>query len=185
LKANNRSYYGEGVQTALQYENESTNFSHNVELGLRLHRDGLDRFQWRNAYTMQNGTLVLEELGEQGTESNRLEDARAFAGFLSYELDWKGFTFSPGLRYEDINLSRDDYGKNDPERTGVDLSSRENNVREWIPGATLSYELNENSDLFFGAHKGFAPPGSKGRKGANPRLRISSDLQFDSWCKQE
>jgi len=161
LKANNRSYYGEGVQSTFQYEYNSMHWNHKLELGMRIHRDGLDRFQWVDGYTMQNGTLVLENAGEPGTESNRLEDARAIAGFLNYELNWNRLTITPGLRYEHIILSRNDYGKNDPQRTGNDLSSRQNKVKEWIPGAAFNFELSENSDVFFGVHKGFAPPGSK------------------------
>jgi len=123
---------------------------------------------------MQNGTLVLDAEGVPGTESNRLEDATAFAGFLSYEMNWNRFTFSPGLRYENILLTRDDYGKNDVDRTGIELSSRENKVSEWIPGASLSFELSEKSDVFFGVHEGFAPPGSQ--TDAKPEKSINYEL---------
>jgi Fe(3+) dicitrate transport protein len=64
------------------------------------------------------------------------------------------------LRYEDITLTRDNYGSNDPGRTGVDLSSRENNVNVFIPGVGANYRINNMWSFFGGIHKGFSPPGS-------------------------
>ena len=38
---------------------------------------------------------------------------------LLYKLKYKNLTLTPGLRYENITLNREDFGKNDPDRTGT------------------------------------------------------------------
>lgn len=168
LKANNRSYKSRGVQTTLSYRPAAGHF---LDLGLRFHKDELDRFQWVDAYRMDNGTMELTKPGTPGTESNRIESATALAAYLQYKLKIGHWTFIPGLRYENIELTRKDYGKNDPARTGADLSERSNQVDVFIPGIGATYQLNLETAFFAGIHKGFAPPGSK--EGTQPESSIN------------
>ncbi|MAT54026.1 MAG: TonB-dependent receptor [Saprospirales bacterium] len=168
VKANNRSYKSRGVQTVLGFRPSA---AHTFDLGLRFHKDELDRFQWVDAYRMDNGVMELTKPGTPGTESNRLESATAFAAYLQYKLKIGQWTFIPGVRYENIELARKDYGKNDPERTGADLSERSNQVDVLIPGVGATYQLNMETAFFAGIHKGFAPPGSK--EGTQPESSIN------------
>ena len=64
------------------------------------------------------------------------------------------------MRYEDIVLERDNFGSDDPNRTGADLSSRENKVSVFIPGIGFNYKFNNSTSVFGGVHKGFSPPGN-------------------------
>lgn len=159
LKHNNRSYYSQGVQLGGRYQ-WGDEWSQDLKFGLRYHEDGVDRFQWEENYQFQNEGLSFLNSTVPGTESNRLEDAQALAAHAEYRVNWKAWTLSPGIRYENIYLSRADYGKNDPERTGADLSERSNRVDVWMPGLGLRYDLNPQNHLFLGVHKGFTPPGS-------------------------
>ncbi len=174
VKANNRTYFARGIQTILGFNFDNTTLSQNIDLGLRFHEDQMDRFQWVDEYAMDNGVMKLTNAGIPGTESNRIESARAFASYLQYRLDFGKFSATPGIRYENITLSRRDYGKNDPERTGVDLSERSNHVEVFIPGIGLNYNLNSNFNLFAGVHKGFSPPGSK--EGTKPEESVNYEL---------
>ena len=174
VKANNRIYFARGIQTILGFNFDNTTLSQNIDLGLRFHEDQMDRFQWVDEYAMDNGVMKLTNAGIPGTESNRIESARAFASYLQYRLDFGKFSATPGIRYENITLSRRDYGKNDPERTGVDLSERSNHVEVFIPGIGLNYNLNSNFNLFAGVHKGFSPPGSK--EGTKPEESVNYEL---------
>jgi len=161
LKNNNREYYSQGIQAAATYKwGQSGNFAQKLKAGLRYHEDGVDRFQWTDDYIILQGDLALVNPGTPGTESNRLEDAQAWAAFAEYQLSWKKWTFSPGLRYESIALQRRDYGKADTERLGNNLSERSNQVDVFIPGFGLRYDMNAKQQFFAGIHKGFAPPGS-------------------------
>lgn len=174
VKANNRGYYGRGVQTVLSSNFNAFKASHRVDLGLRIHEDQMDRFQWVDEYAMDNGNMELTESGTPGTDSNRLENAKAFAAYLNYALKFNKLTITPGLRYENITISRTDYGKNDPGRTGIELSERSNAVEVFIPGFGIDYKFNKFFSTFAGVHKGFAPPGST--EGTEPEQSVNYEL---------
>lgn len=166
VKANNREYLARGVQSILGFQHRSGKLGHEVELGMRYHRDQMDRFQWVDRFAMRDEKMTLIEAGDPGTESNRIQSARALAVFLQYGLTWGGWSTTTGLRFEDIQLRRTDYGKTDPQRTGSDLKNRKNEVAAWIPGFGVSYQFTPGLSSFVGIHKGFAPPGD--REGTKP-----------------
>ncbi|MBW8050209.1 MAG: TonB-dependent receptor [Cytophagales bacterium] len=174
VKANNRSYYAQGVQTIFAFNFKTKNISHEIDLGFRFHQDQIDRFQWIDKYKMDNGVMELTSKGTPGTESNRIETANAFAGYVQYQLKYGNLTAIPGLRYENIQLERQDYKKSDPERTGSDLSERSNQVGVFIPGIGIGYKFNKYLSSFAGAHKGNSPPGSK--EGTLPEKSINYEL---------
>tara|TARA_Y100000589_G_scaffold314943_1_gene337922 strand:+ start:832 stop:3276 length:2445 start_codon:yes stop_codon:yes gene_type:complete len=174
IKANNRSYYAQGVQTVLGFNFTTHKITHNIDLGFRVHQDQIDRFQWNDEYAMDNGVMELTNAGIQGTESNRIETADAIATYLQYKLNIGKITITPGIRYENITLARQDYGKNDPTRLGSNLSERSNTVDVFIPGVGLDYRFNKYLSTFGGVHKGFSPPGSK--EGTKPEESINYEL---------
>ena len=159
VKANNRSFLSSGVQTKLDIHWDGEQAYHDLEIGARLHEDQEDRFQWLNEYSIKNGAMELNNTGTRGTDANRISEANAFAAYAFYKYTYKNITLTPGVRYENMDLSRVDYGKNDPERNGSDLSGRSNSLSVWIPGVGFNYRLDQVS-IFGGIHKGFAPPGS-------------------------
>jgi len=174
VKANNRSYSSQGIQSALNYKFNTASIEHDLEFGIRLHRDEVDRFQWVDGYKMEEGTMKLTTKGAPGTESNRIEMTEAFSSYIQYIFKYGNLTAIPGLRYESMMMKRADYGKNDPLRTGVDLSERENFVDIFIPGVGIDYKFNKNVSTFAGVHKGFSPPGSK--EGALPEESTNYEL---------
>jgi Fe(3+) dicitrate transport protein len=161
VKANNRSYYAQGAQTVFKFNFNTKKITHGIDIGIRIHQDQIDRFQWVDEYAMDNGVMELTNAGVQGTESNRIETANAVASYIQYKFKIGKFTAIPGLRYENIFLMREDYGKNDPGRSGIELSKRSNSVDVFIPGIGLDYQFNKYLSTFAGVHKGFSPPGSK------------------------
>lgn len=162
VKANNRKYYSQGIQTKLDYHWYKGDAFHDIEVGFRAHYDEEDRFQWVDKYSISNtGILDLTTAGIAGTDANRLSNAVAFASYITYKLKYNNWTFTPGVRYENITLQRDDFGKNDVNRTGVNLASRENSVGVFIPGMGANYKFNNDFSLFGGIHKGFSPPGNQ------------------------
>jgi len=172
VKANNRSYLSEGIQAKANYETGD----HQLEWGIRIHRDEMDRFQWLDGYSVDSGIMELESAGVKGTESNRIESASAIASYLNYIVTYGKFKFNLGLRMEDITIRRDDYGKEDPERNGTNLNTRTNEIMSWIPGWGFQYEIDETSQLFGGIHKGFSPPGSSPE--TSPESSINYELGY-------
>lgn len=185
IKNNNRSYYSQGLQSKLSVHWGHQN-QQQLNLGIRYHEDGMDRFQWNNLFRLNNGDFSLIEAGTPGTESNRLEDAKALAAFGEYRLQWKSWTLSPGLRYEHIQLDRRDYGTQDIDREGTNLKERENTVDVWIPGIGIRRDWSSNKQIFAGVHRGFSPPGSL--PDSKPELSINTELgtrwQFDWFALQ-
>jgi len=174
VKANNRQYYAEGIQMILNKTFTTGELKHEVEIGFRAHEDQMDRYQWVDKYRMDNGTMKLTTAGQPGTESNRIETAQALASYVQYKLRMNKITITPGLRYEYISMTREDYGNDDIERTGKDLLKRRNDVDIFIPGIGLDYLFNNNLSTFLGVHKGFAPPGTK--EGSLPEESINYEL---------
>lgn len=173
VKNNNREYLSTGIQTKFDLHWTGERTFHDVEIGLRYHFDEEDRFQWLDDYAMTNGQMMLTTEGIPGTDANRISDARAFAAFGMYKFKYDNLTLTPGLRYENITLSRDNFGSNDPGRTGTDLSQRENQVDIFIPGIGFNYNF-QNISIFGGVHKGFSPPGNQ--EGQLPEESVNYEL---------
>jgi Fe(3+) dicitrate transport protein len=174
VKANNREYYAQGIQSIVGMQWLQQKLRHEIELGLRYHRDQEDRFQWEDAYSMSNGLMQLHSAGTPGTESNRINQATALAAFLQYRLTTGRLAITPGLRYEDIRLEQRDYGKADPGRGGAALKQSVNTVSAFIPGVGINYSFSQTLNAFLGVHKGFSPPGFK--EGARPEQSISYEI---------
>lgn len=175
VKANNRKYYATGIQTKLDYHWYKGDTFHDLEIGLRYHYDEEDRFQWVDKYSISNtGVMALTTDAIEGTDANRISSANAFASYITYKLKYNNWTFTPGVRYENITLQREDFGKNDVNRTGVNLATRENSVGVFIPGMGANYKFNNDFSLFGGVHKGFSPPGNQ--VGQAPEESINYEL---------
>jgi len=178
VKANNRSYESKGIQSRANI-NFGDRWTQELEVGLRYHEDFEDRFQWKDFYAIQNGQMNRTTAATPGTDANRVSSAKALAAHALYKLTISDLTLTPGLRYEHITLSRENYGSSDPGRSGKDLSNRENEVDVFIPGIGAHYRLDNAWSFFGGIHKGFAPPGSL--EGTDPEESINLELgsRFD------
>ena len=109
--------------------------------------------------------MSLADYGSPGAQGNRVSYAKSFATYLMYKYKFKGLTITPGIRYESIELSRNDYGKSNPLRNLDEVSYRNNSVSVFIPGIGFNYTFNNKFSIFSGIHKGYSPPGnSEGQK---------------------
>ena len=101
---------------------------------MRYHYDEEDRFQWEDGYSITDLEMTRTSEGPRGAEGNRISSARAFATYAMYKLKYKNLTLTPGLRYENILLQRDDFGSNDPNRTGLVYLNAKIKLTIFIPG---------------------------------------------------
>jgi len=167
LKNNNRAYYAAGIQQAygLQFDTDglagAETIEHDVEIGWRYHYDEVDRFQWVDLFRMDDGRINRTERGTPGTESNRLQDARAFSSYIQYRLTAGALSVVPGVRYENMTLRRENFGTADPDRVGTPTVD-EKKLDVWMPGIGLDYKFTDTFSAFAGVHRGFAPPGPTG-----------------------
>ena len=154
VKANNRDYLSQGIQTVLDADFNA----HQVKFGLRFHKDEMDRYQWVDGYELDsNYKMNLVNKGVAGTDSNRVDSAEAIALFIHDEWTVGDLIVNAGLRYEDMKIERNDWGKTDPERIGTP-SHKVNELDVVLPSLALTYRMTDELVLLGGVQKGFAPP---------------------------
>lgn len=159
IRANNREYYGRGLQAEFNTESYIGDTSILWTAGARYHQDEEDRFQDQDAYRIENRQLVLTTDAAPGSKTNRISNAKATSAYLEADINLGKLMLTPGLRYESIELTREDYSTSDPTRTAGPSQVRNNKVNVFIPGLGASYELSDKTLLLAGVHKGFNPPG--------------------------
>lgn len=179
VKANNRNYLSQGIQ------GEYVLFTggHQIKVGARVHNDEMDRFQWVDNYQLDSDYVISTlDAGIPGTDSNRIDSANALSAYVHDTWEYGNLTVSGGLRYEDVNLARDDWGKTDPLRT-TDPAMRRNSVSAVLPGIGATYQLSDDLLLLSGVQKTFSPPSpgnnnAEGEEGWNYEagLRYSDNL---------
>ena len=179
IKANNREYYSSGIQAVFNVNAGN----HDIQAGVRIHSDEMDRFQWEDRYGMQNGKLVMTTQATKGSDSNRIDSAEATALFAEDRFTYGDITVTAGARYEEIVLNRDDWGKTDPDRSETP-SQRQHTMDVIVPGIGFEYALNDYQSVSVGVHKGFAPPGP-GTSGVEenavePETSINTEIGFKS-----
>ena len=179
IKANNREYYSSGIQAVLNVNAGA----HDIQAGLRIHSDEMDRFQWEDRYGMQNGKLVMTTQATKGSDSNRIDSAEATALFVEDRFTAGDMTVTAGARYEEITVMRDDWGKTDPDRSETP-SKREHTMDVIVPGIGVEYAINEFQTVSVGVHKGFAPPGPGTSgvtdKAVDPETSMNTEIGFKS-----
>lgn len=177
MRANNRAYYSQGIQTVFDIEFQTGEIAHDIHISTRIHQDQEDRFQWEDDYSIENKVMKLEVAGIPGSQANRIETANASASYIFYKLAFQNLTVTPGARYENIKIQREDFGRTDLERTGSNLSTRTNRISVFLPGVGLNYQFNPRLNLFAGVHKGFAPPGSSSETDAEQSVNYELGLR--------
>ncbi len=175
VRNNRRDYYSEGIQAVLEWQLGPAEARHDLDVGVRFHRDGEDRFQEEDRFQMLGGRRTLTALGDPGSNANRIASAQAWAVFVQDTIARGRWTWSPGLRVESIDLERQDFGRADPDRSGTDLALRANAITEWIPGLGVNFRIDERTSLFGGLHRGFSPPSPSSTRD----VRAEESLNFE------
>lgn len=156
VRANNRNYQSRGFDQRVTWRLNSMT---EVRAGIRLHRDEVDYFQWEDQYAVTLNASERTFEGTPGSQANRVVSAHAIAAYTTVDLDFGKLHLTPGVRREVIAYKGTAYGRDDTMRTGLDVERSSSNVAVVLPGIGVSYDLSDLDAVFFGAHKGFAPPG--------------------------
>ena len=107
---------------------------------------------------MASGKMNLTTRGNPGSQSNRISDADALSFSVQDEIQWGRWSITPGMRYENIDLTRTDYSKTDPGRA-TPTKVKTNSVKILVPGVGINMDITPALRLFGGIHEGFSPPG--------------------------
>lgn len=179
-RANNRSYYSQGVQAELQWDLGFADTEIALTTGLRVHEDEEDRFQHENGYRMEDGLLVMTSVGAGGSKTNRVSDAKASSYFVNAEIRNGRWIVTPGIRYEDVDLRRLDFSTTDPTREQGPSSVRKNSVSTTIPGIGVLYRINSDWRLLAGVHKGYNPPAPGSSAKEESSVNIEAGTRYDN-----
>jgi len=179
-RANNRSYYSQGIQASIEWDFGFGETDVALTAGLRVHEDEEDRFQHENSYRMQDSLLVKTSAGAPGSKTNRVSDAKANAYFVNAEIRTGAWILTPGLRFEDVTLRRFDYATSDPSRDAGPTRVRNNSVSTAIPGVGALYRLSNEWRLLAGVHKGFNPPAPGSSAQEESSLNIEVGTRYDN-----
>jgi len=165
VRNNSRQYHSKGVQAILDWSIEAGSVRHDLQAGIRYHEDDEDRLQRNDNYQQIGGELLLNDIGLEGNAGNQVQSAKAWALYLYDRLEWESWTFTPGLRYETIDLERVRYQTDGDEPASRDPSnfrdSRSNGVDIWLPGVGAIFRVNDQWSAVAGVHRGFAVPGNQ------------------------
>ena len=180
IRANNRVYYSRGVQARIEWDLGLGDTEILLHTGLRLHEDEEDRFQHQDGYRMQDGVLALTSAAAGGSQSNRVSDANVRSLFVDAEIRSGDWIFTPGVRFEDIEMARVDYATDDPARTQGPTRVRKNSVQVLIPGAGVLYRLNKEWRLLAGVHKGYNPPAPGSTANEESSVNVEAGVRYNS-----
>lgn len=180
IRANNRDYYSQGVQAKIEWDLGFGDTDVTLNTGIRVHEDEEDRFQHQDGYRMEDGSLILTTAAAGGSQTNRVSDANVRSYFVDSEIRSGDWIFTPGIRFEDIEMTRYDFSTTDPTRALGPTQVRSNSVQVFIPGAGVLYRLNRDWRLLAGVHKGFNPPGPGSSAEEESSINIEAGFRYDN-----
>ena len=178
IRANNRAYFSKGVQAKIEWDFGFGDTDVSLNTGIRVHEDEEDRFQHQDGYRMDDGTLVLTTAGAPGSQTNRVSDAEVTSYFVDSNIRAGKWIFTPGVRFEDIEMTRLDYSTADPTRALGPTRVRTNSVQVFIPGAGALYRLNNEWRILAGVHKGFNPPGPGSSASEESSINVEAGIRY-------
>lgn len=179
VRANNREYYSRGLQTQVGYLFETGDWQHDMEIGLRYHQDEEDRLQWEDTYAMENGEMVFQSAVQPGETTNRVTNATAWAAYVQNTMRYGNWTLVPGLRYENIEITRRDYQEDPPDRS-VTEDRRRASYDVFIPGLGATYDLSPQLSVLAGVHRGFAPTGADPETGEERSTNYELGMRYST-----
>jgi Fe(3+) dicitrate transport protein len=179
IRANNRTYYSQGIQAKIEWDLGFGDTEVSLNTGVRLHEDEEDRFQHQDGYRMEDGLLVLTTETPGGSQTNRVSQADVTSLFVDSQIRAGAWIFTPGIRYEDIDMTRLDYSTSDPTRELGPSRVLESSTQVWIPGVGALYRLNEDWRLLAGVHRGYNPPSPGSAAGAESSINFETGARYD------
>ncbi|MDP7290920.1 MAG: TonB-dependent receptor, partial [Verrucomicrobiota bacterium] len=170
LKANNRDYSAQGIESILNYDLELGSLENEIQLGVRFHNDDIDRYQWYQKYDQGElgGWSSPGPDAPSGAAGDRHQETDAWSLYLEDRVAInEKLSLIPGIRYENLDSS---YDQNT--RTSDKSPAKGSGDMDVVTGGVgLSYDVYEGLNLFGGVYHGTSLPG--------PRSYIRSGESLD------
>ena len=167
IATNDREFYSMGVQTELTWAREERGrIQQALQVGVRLHQDQADRLHTENAYRMESGRLVFDNLPEL-TPLDAVGTSTAVAIHAAYSQRIGDLLVTPRLRTEIIRTEYED------DLSGEDLSDTASIL---LPGLLAEYELAPELVVHGGVYRGFSPEAPGQASDVDPEESVNWEL---------
>ncbi len=163
IGTNDRQYHSFGVQSVGHWRTSGSLINSQLEFGLRVHGDIVDRFQYEDPFAMVGGDLVRTEDPTLVNTDSRAT-AVAVAAHIHEDLGIGRFRLTPGMRLEAIGTTLVDQGEPRPEADWTVVP---------LPGIGMLAEVIPEFNLFGGIHRGFSPVAPGSPAGTKPESAIN------------
>jgi Fe(3+) dicitrate transport protein len=147
LRRNGRQYVSQGAQSALRFRRASGDAVHDLEAGLRVHGDRVERDHRSAELLMLDGRAEFSERSDV-TVTDNTGSATALAIWGLYVLQYKDWRLLPGVRAETIRTRFED-------RLADETTSDTQAVV--LPALGLEHQLAERWRLSLAGRRGFSP----------------------------
>lgn len=156
-----REYTFWGVEPRLDFQHSLFGIESDAVIGFRYHKEDIERNQFRGADPrFQSQRFAESFFGVNGGTGHReLVDIEVEAkSYYAQNTVYVGdFAITPGVRIEDLTIKTDvKRAEGQPQNNAA--SNLTNNVTELLPGFGVAWNGIQNTTVFAGVHKGFAPP---------------------------
>ncbi len=166
IKANNRKYRTQGVDTVGYFRFASGDVQHEIMTGLRLHQDQITRFQWEDTYTQNaDGNITGMVPGVPGDAGNRFQKTEALALFIQDTIETGAWTITPGVRYEMLEQISEEPKGTLQSAGGTKGRDGENSFSVSAYGVGAAYQFSDQWTGFGGLHTGYSTPSPRGTRG--------------------
>ncbi len=169
---NGRKYFSQGIQTRVNNSYDFFGFKNDLEVGIRIHQDQVERHHTEQNYNMLVGGTLQAVGGTYKTTALNKNEAFAVAVYIQDKIQVDDTVVSLGLRHESIESSKTTYG----ELTGVKESENTLKQSVWLPGIGVYSQLTDDVGVLAGVYKGFtaATPGTS--DDVNPEESVNVEL---------
>ncbi len=178
LKANNRDYTAQGIESVLNYDLDMGSLDNQFQLGVRYHNDDIDRYQWYHKYDQdaRGGWSSNGPDAPSGKAGDRRQETDAWSIYLEDRIAInEKLAFIPGIRFETLEF---DYDQNTRTKDKSPAGGS-GDMHVVTGGIGLSYDASANLNLFAGAYHGASLPGPRSYIRSGESLDRESSMSYE------
>jgi Fe(3+) dicitrate transport protein len=145
---NEREFVSQGVQSRLQWELDSEPIQQRIELGARLHYDGIVRHHSEDGFFLVAGDLSPDMAPPTDTALNEAW-TYALALHAMDAVSWGPVTLTPGVRLELMRSELEDR---------LNALHARRSAHAFVPGIGAFWAITRDLGVLAGVYRGFSPP---------------------------
>jgi len=177
-KANNRDYSSKGIESVLTYDLALGSLDNQIKFGVRYHEDDIDRLQWYQYYTQDaNGGLsTTGPDAPSGKAGDRHQSTEAWSVYIEDRITINDkLAVIPGIRYESMDYSHDQNTRTSDKSAAAGTGD----LDVVTGGLGLSYDLQDNLNLFAGVYRGASLPAPRSYIRSGESLKEESSVSYE------